>query len=161
MNYKKGVTLMLKASDAKNRQLEYPAFSKVAKELFKPSVQEVIRQGDFIIATGDIILNGFTVEVKVDKSFNPKLDAKLSELAKLGSIGKDSKLELSVDGDEKGNYKLTASTPVVAAVLWKKPPKQRGTAKSLAATLGTDFKYWDPVSIPKNVIEQVENYLNR
>lgn len=188
IDYKKGLSVTLKADSVTDRQLNLTAFITAAENKFKPEVQKVILQREFIIGAKDIVLNGYSAEIKIDKSINPKLDVALNKA--IGTtIGIDAKMKVSVQYGQNGTYVVSASEPVVAAVLWKLPPKpkatrnmfddstekgsseswkayrlvrdytEKGSVIDIRSALGDSTENWESRVIPKNVLQPLEKLL--
>jgi hypothetical protein len=155
IDYKKGVTVTLKADSATDRQLDITAFQSAAKKnKFNSDVQDVIKEGEFIIGAKDVVLNGYSAEIKIDKSINPKLDLALNQaVGKV--IGADAKMKLSAQLGQDGTYIVSASEPVVAAVLWKTPPKS-GTVHGIAPV---NIDNWETRVISMDVLNPLEKLL--
>lgn len=158
VNYKKGISIMLKAESATDRQLDLTVFKKAANEKFSPEMQEVIKHGEFIIGAKDVVLNGYSVEVKIDKTINPKLDLALNQAIGM-IIGKDTRMNVSRPYNQSGTYVITASEPVIAAVLWKMPPPVRSGEVTISNILKGNIESWETRYIPEDVLQPLEKLL--
>jgi hypothetical protein len=158
IDYKKGVTVNLKADSVTDRQLDITTFESAAKSKFKSEVKDVIKKGDYIIAAKDLVLNGYSAEITIDKSINAGLNAKMNEALALAA-GSDAKIKITAGNSQDGTYVISASEPVIAAVLWKKPPKLLGTTLGFAPDAADDIDKWETRKISMDVLNAVEKLL--
>jgi hypothetical protein len=128
VSFNNGTTTTLTIDRAYKRLLRKTPF--VAKMNSKPATdlaRQAFDAGRLVIVVGDVVIPAMTVTVKVDRTTNPVLDAKLNEAA--GKIiGSGAELHLDVTTTSVGEYRLTVSRPVVVATLAVKQPAAGGLA---------------------------------
>ena len=124
IDYSKGVTTVFRADEARNRRLNWAEFeAALAAGRIAPAVAKVVRQGNFIVAAADLLLRGYQAEISVDEGLNPRLAASLRTNALLPQLSSASG-GFRLAERAQGQFTAVASEPVVAAVLFKRPPPQ-------------------------------------
>lgn len=168
VDYEKGVKVTLKSSAADNRQMNWSEFKKaVSNGKLQPYITDLIDSGNIVVAAQDIILKGYSAEIQVEQTVNPELNAKLNEA--IGKVlGVDSKLSVGITKKSEGVFEVTATDPVVAAVLYVRPPKQTkqkavlgGVDKIIGPTITPpeSLDKWDKVVISNTILDPVEKFL--
>lgn len=153
LDYKKGVKVTIKASDATNRQLNLSELREaITKNKVKSYVKDSLNRSDVIVGAQDIILSGYSATIEIDKKANPELHAKLNE-AVGKTLGKESELSINIKQTSEGTFEVDAINPVVAAVLYLSPPATKGL-KPVEA-----FDDWEVVTIKSNTLLPVEAIL--
>jgi hypothetical protein len=161
INLSKGVTVVLGASEAINRKLNWTEFKEaVLAQKMKPGIAQHVNEGDFVIAAADLVLVGYKAKVSVDKNANGALDAKLNEV--VGKVlGKDTSVQVSVRRTDSGAFEVESVNPVVAAVLFKDPPRSRGSrGTGLLAKNAPGMDEWRDLRLDSKRLEKVEQPLN-
>jgi hypothetical protein len=124
LDFERGAEVSFRASEVRNRRLNWAEFTRaaaagqVAKE-----VADAVQQNDFVIAAADVVLLDYRAEVTVDETINPSLGASLrakagAPVAKGGTFGG----ALALRESTRGRFVAASSQPVIAAVLFKRPP---------------------------------------
>jgi len=165
VEYKKGVKVTLKAFEAINRQMNWSEFENaVHKGKMKPYVRELVDSYSIVVVSHDIILKGYSAEIQVDQSVNQELNAKLNEA--IGkTVGIDSKLGVGITKKSEGVFEVTAVNPVVAAVLFKHPPRLKslpseGKPKIVRHPPPDSLDQWEKVVIPNKILDPVEKFFS-
>lgn len=126
LEFERGAEVSFRASAIRNRRLNWSEFRRaMAVGQIANEVADAVRQDDFIIAAADLVLLDYRAEVTVDETVNPSLDAALREkahlpVAKGGVFGG----ALALRETSRGRFVVASSQPVVAAVLFKRPPRR-------------------------------------
>lgn len=162
VNLSKGVTVVLGASEAINRKLNWTEFREAVRtNRIKPAIAQHVKEGDFVVAAADLVLVGYKAKVTVDKNANAALHAKLNEV--VGKVlGKDTSAKVRVQRTDSGTFEVEAVNPVVAAVLFKDPPRPRGArGDGFLLTKDADaVEMWRAVQLDRKRLETVESPLN-
>jgi hypothetical protein len=113
-------------------------------------VAKVVRDNRFVVAAADLALMGYRAEFKVDENVNPSLSATLRK--KLLPVAGSAKASLQMRESSKGHFIITSATPVVAAMLFKRPPPR---SKAFGATLPA-LDAWPAAPIKPATMDQLE-----
>lgn len=122
MDLKRGVQARFSAQEVRNRRLNWAEFEAARRAgRIAPEVAQAVVGGRFVIVAADLVVTGYQAEFVVDEASNPRLAASLrSNLllprARSASIG------FNMSESAQGRYLASAQQPVVAAVLFKRPP---------------------------------------
>lgn len=161
ISFEKGVDVSLKASSAVIRNLNWSEFSEaIESNKIKPYVGRLIREGNVIMGAKDIVLYGYTAEISINSEVNPDLHAKINQ-AVGNAIGADSEFELDIKKIHAGKFEVTATDPVIAAVLFVKPPpnildRDNRDIALKALTRSGDFEI---IIIKNSVLDPLEEIL--
>ena len=139
LDFERGAEVSFRASELSNRRLNWAEFARalaagqVAKE-----VTDAVQQSDFVIAAADVVLLDYRAEVSVDERINPALGASLrakarAPVAKGGTFGG----ALALRESTQGRFIAASSQPVIAAVLFKRPPTRAKGGPPPPADLGS------------------------
>lgn len=162
VNLSKGVSVVLGASEAINRKLNWTEFTDAVRtNQIKPSITQHVKDGDFVVAAADLVLVGYKAKVTVDKNANAALHAKLNEA--VGKVlGKDTSAKVRVQRTDSGGFEVESVDPVVAAVLFKDPPRPRGGRGDgfLLTKDAPAIEMWRAVQLDRKRLEGVESPLN-
>lgn len=156
LDYQNGVKVTVRATGAENRQMNWSEFKKaVGSGKMQDYVSAIVTNSDIVVASKDIILSGYSAEIQVDKTVNPALNAKLNQA--VGTVlAKDSSLTLSVGKTNEGVFVVSAVQPVVAAVLFVRPPGYR----TVGLLQPTNLDVWTHVKMLNSVLDPVEQLLD-
>ncbi len=156
VNLTNGVNVSLSARRAANRKLNWTNFVN-AQELFNDETKKYIARDDIAMGAADIILEGYSARIDVDLNKNMTLNASLSKLADVGTaLGNDSELSIRVERVEQGTFQISSEKPVVAAVLYLKPPKGHARPKARGSTdyiFSKPFRFWQPLVLPEKTMK--------
>lgn len=79
-------------------------------------------RGELVFVGGDVVAEYIDMEVVVDQNLESKLDAKISDTAKIANIG-GSSMNFQYNRSSKGTYRFKVNAPVIIAYM---PRKQSG-----------------------------------
>ena len=165
VDYEKGVKVTLKASEAINRQMNWSEFENaVHKGKMQPYVRDLVDSYSIVVVSHDIILKGYSAKIQVDQSLNQELNVKLNE-AVGKTVGIDSKLSVGITKKSEGVFEVTAVNPVVAAVLFKHPPRLKplpseGQPRIVRLPPPDSLDQWEKVVIPNKILDPVEKFFS-
>ena len=166
VSLEKGVKVTLKASAADNRQMNWSEFKKaVSNGKMQPYIKNLIDNDNIVLISKDIILKGYSAEIQIDQTINPQLNAKLNE-AVGNAIGVDSKFSIGITKKSEGHFVVNATDPVVAAVLFVRPPTRNAIPDGAIGIVGPSIKKpesfddWDKVIISNKILEPIEQFLS-
>lgn len=117
----KNVEVTLYAENIINRKMNLSEFNKAINDgKIKDAVAKVIKGRNISICSHDIIYEGFKVTINATKNatLSTALETKVNEPV----IGEGGKLQVKVSRTTTGTFIVESVNPVVAAVLYKKPP---------------------------------------
>jgi hypothetical protein len=122
VDWNKTTTVTLTADSAENHRINWSELDDAvnSKHEIKESVARHVHAHDFVIAVGDIVLNGFNAHVAITKGTDAKVGAQLTQAA--SAFAKDSKLNFEYKSNSDGSLDLKAKIPVVVAVYIAVPP---------------------------------------
>jgi hypothetical protein len=121
-DYKKSVQVQITADDVVYHPLEWDVLSDYIKDKkIKPSVLAHFDANDYLITIGDIVINKYSIKLVLAKNLSADAQAKLTSAWK--QFGANSGLDASFSSGDNGDYSLTATAPVVAAVYVNSPPR--------------------------------------
>lgn len=162
VNFSKGVNVVLGASEAINRKLNWTEFTEAVRaNQIKPAIAQHVKEGDFVVAAADLVLVGYKAKVTVDKNANAALHAKLNEV--VGKVlGQETSAKVRVQRTDSGGFEVESVDPVVAAVLFKDPPRPRGGRGDglLLTKDAPTIEMWRAVQLDRKRLEGVESPLN-
>lgn len=138
VNYSQGVTTEVRMGRAFPRRLKLqPTLEYIAKLDGSNLVKKAFDNGTLILVVNDLVMEGLSVNLCVDKSLNAGLTAKLDE--NLGKVvGANAAVGLKVESSTKGCYVLSAQQPVVVAALAVEQP----AAGELSVDPKDEWKGW-------------------
>ena len=155
LDFERGADVGFRASEVRNRRLNWAEFSSALDAgLVAREVAEAVRSDDFIIAAADVVLLDYRAEITVDETINPALGASLRAKTlqlrpKAGSFSGSIALREST----RGHFVAASSEPVVAAVLFKRPPPRPKDGSSTRPELGA----WPAVDASVTSLDAVES----
>jgi hypothetical protein len=118
----RGVETRLQADEVRQRRLNWAEFQAALRAgQIGREVADIVSKGRFVLAAADIVLTGYRAEIAVDESRAPTLAVHLRTRALLPSragVGAN----LRVAESARGRFVVSSTQPVVAAVLFKRPP---------------------------------------
>jgi len=122
VSWSKKVTVRLSADTMINRRIDWTVLADdvTPPPKIKDSVLRHIGAKDFVITTGDVVLNNYKASLVVAKNLSVDEKAQLDSAWKAFSSG--SKLDVSFSSGEDGNFQITSPKPVVVAVFVGEPP---------------------------------------
>jgi hypothetical protein len=121
VDYKKSVQVQISADDVVYHPLAWDVLSDYIKDKkIKPSVLAHFDANDYLITIGDIVINKYSVKLVLSKNLSADAQAKLTNAWK--QFGANSGIDASFSSGDNGDYSLTATAPVVAAVYVNAPP---------------------------------------
>jgi hypothetical protein len=107
---------------------------------FNSAMHAHLQRKDYILAASDIVINDYSVTVKIDNSVSAGTKDTLSSAFQ--ALGANSSLNVDTSAANTGTYKVTSKDPVVVAGLYVKPPTGGG-----ASGATTDVKTWPQVHL--------------
>jgi len=152
LDYQRGAELSFQASEVRNRRLNWAELqAALAAGQVAPAVAQALSRSDFVIAAADLVLVDYRAEVAVDEAVNPALAASLRAKTLQPRV-KDRSVGGAVSLREatRGRFVATSNQPLVAAVLFKRPP-----ARSKDAPL-PDPSGWPNVDAAGAAVDAVE-----
>ena len=154
IDYRRGVTTSFEATEVRNRRLNWAEFENALNGgRIDPTVAKIVREGRFVVVAADIVLIGYRAEVSVDESVNPALAASLRANILFPQL-RGASAGFRVSEERQGHFVAVASGPVVAAVLFKRPPS---SSKSLGAgEKRPDVDTWPTVAVDDKTLAAVE-----
>jgi hypothetical protein len=154
VDYGKGVQISFEATEVRNRRLNWAEFQNALNSgRIDPAVARVVRSGKFVVVAADIVLVGYRAEVTVDEALNPGLAASLRSSALLPQL-RGGHASLRVSESSRGRFVAIASEPVVAAVLFKRPPP---ASKGVGEHGGMPaIEAWPAVAVDPKALAAVE-----
>lgn len=155
IDYSNGVETSFQASEVRDRRLNWAEFETALQAgLITPVVARVVRQGQFVVAAADVVLLGYRAQVAVDDSRNPTLSATLRTNILMPQRS-SATAGFSVAEEAHGRFLVTAKQPVVAAILFKRPPPQ---SKDLGEhTPRPALDAWPDANISHRTIDAIES----
>ena len=149
-----GVTVRLFAQQAINRRINWDEFMLAAEDgkLNRRLTRRLETGQPFIMGLADVVLEGYTVVVAVDRSVGGELDAHLSGL--VGKVLSDQTIEFKVEArrGEQGVYAVVAQEPVIACVKYERPPEGEPFEAS------RDVSNWEPSFPDPEVLDLVDRH---
>ena len=153
LDYSKGVDTSVEASEVRNRRLNWAEFEgALASGRVNPSVSKVVREGRFVVAAADIVLVGYRAAIRVDERLNPALAASLRTNLLLPQLRRGG-ASFSLTEGARGQFLAAAKEPVVAAVLFKRPPPR---SKDLGGKR-PPLEAWPTLHIDSRAVDAVES----
>lgn len=120
-----GLSTRIEAEEIRQRRLNWAEVEAARRAgRVAPAVASVMDAGSFVIAAADVVLIGYRAFITVERSASPRVTAGLH--AKSLPVVPGAGVGFSVSEAASGRYMVTANQPVVAAVLYKRPPKRIG-----------------------------------
>ena len=95
-----------------------------------------------------IVILGYRITIVVNSEINSALQVKLAEIGGRTVEGGSFAFELKQKGEDR--FEIVASAPVVAAVLFKKPPASRRRGQTVPLT------EWESLTLEKAVLSSLE-----
>jgi len=118
---RRGLNSRVDVSEVRHRRLNWAEFDAALRAgRIAPEVADIVRRGRFVVAAADIVLVGYRAEISVDEQISPRVAAGLR--AKTLPVAR-ANASFSVTEQARGRFAIAASQPVVAAVMFKQPPK--------------------------------------
>ena len=155
----RGVNVTLSATRATNRKLNWGNFvDALNRGLLKQQTKEYVARDDIAMGAADIILEGYSVQVRVEAKADANLKAGLSQL--VGKVaGNDAELKVQVQRQENGTFRISSERPVVAAVLYLQPPQGhavRSRDRQADITFTKNFTEWSQRVLPRKLMKTIE-----
>jgi len=151
LDYRKGVVTSFRASEVINRRLNWAEFqTALAAGHIKSNVADIVKSGKFVLAAADIVLIGYRAEVAVDEKINPALAVSLRTSILLPQ-SRGARASFNLSEGTRGHFLAHAKQPVVAAVLFKRPPPRIKSIDRMP-----DIDAWPAAEIQGNAVEAVE-----
>ncbi|WNG49095.1 hypothetical protein F0U60_36980 [Archangium minus] len=138
VNYTKGVTTEVRLGRAYPRRLLLqPTLDYISKLDSSQLVKKAFDAGTLILIANDLVMEGLSVNLCVDKSINPELTAKLdNSVGKI--IGANAAVAMKVETATTGCYTLAAQQPIVVAALAVEQP----AAGELSTNPNDEWQGW-------------------
>lgn len=147
-----GLDTRVTATDVRNRRLNWAEFEAALRAgRIAPAVADVVRRGRFVVAAADVVLVGYRAEITVDESRNPQVAAGLRAKTLIPTRVQGS-AAFQVSEQTAGRFVVSAPQPVVAAVLFKRPPP---VGKDLSSP--TNLDAWPAASVNERAVDAVES----
>lgn len=139
LDFERGAEVSFRASEVRNRRFNWAEFKNAtAAGLVAKDVSDAVQQNDFVIAAADLVLLDYSAEVTVNETINPLLGASLRAKARtLVAKGGNFGGTLALRESTHGRFVAASSQPVVAAVLFKRPPARAKGGPPPSADLGS------------------------
>jgi hypothetical protein len=146
-----GVQTRLEADELRQRRLNWAELQAAIRAgHVEREVAEVVQRGRFLIAAADLVLIGYRAQIGIDAARAPRLAAELRTKALLPwRVGGSASLRVTETSN--GRFTVASTQPVVAAVLFKRPP---ATAKGAAAP--ADLSSWPQADVNEKKISAIE-----
>ncbi|MDH3209920.1 MAG: hypothetical protein OEL91_06015 [Burkholderiaceae bacterium] len=155
LDYRKGVVTSFRASEVINRRLNWAEFQAALNAgHIRPNVADIVKSGEFVLAAADIVLVGYRAEVSVDEKVNPALAVSLRTSILLPQ-SRSAHASFSLSEGTRGHFVAHAKQPVVAAVLFKRPPPL-STLRTKSIDSAPDIDAWPAAQVQGRSVEAVE-----
>lgn len=154
----RGIDTRLQANEVLQRRLNWAEFQAALNAgQIAPEVADVVRRGRFVIVAADVVLTGYRADISIDESRSPAIAAGLrTNLLPPSRIGGNAGFRVAESA--RGHFVVLAPQPVVAAVLFKRPPP---VSKDLYGGLPVDLDAWPTAGVSEKAVAAVEAELLR
>lgn len=142
------------ASEVRQRRLNWAEFNAALRAgRIAPEVAETVRGRRFVLAAADVVLTGYRAQISIDESRSPEIAAGLRAKS-LGLVRTPAGAGLRVVEESRGRFAVSAAQPVVAAVLFKRPPPASKGPE--AARDWERLDAWPGAAVDAKLLERVE-----
>lgn len=153
LDAQRGVETRLQADEVRQRRLNWAEFQAALRAgQIDREVAAVVAQGRFVLAAADVVLTNYRAEIAVDESRAPALAVNLRTKALLPwRVGITSNLRVAESA--RGRFVVSSLQPVVAAVLFKRPPPVPKDGRPMP----NDLDAWPQANVSERTAAAVES----
>ena len=152
LDAQRGVETRLQADEVRQRRLNWAEFQAALRAgLIDREVSALVTRGRFVLVAADVVLVGYRAEISIDESRAPALAVNLRTKALLPAVARGS-ANLRVAEATRGRFVVTSQQPVVAAVLFKRPPPTPKDGSS-----PSDPDAWPAANVSESIAATVES----
>lgn len=153
LDAQRGVETRFQADEVRQRRLNWAEFQAALRAgQIDRDVATVVAQGRFVLAAADVVLMGYRAEIAVDESRAPELALNLRTKALL-PVRVSGSANLRVSESARGRFVITSPQPVVAAVLFKRPPPTSKDGRQPPS----DLDAWPQANISERAAAAIES----
>lgn len=152
-----GVQTTFSARDLRQRRLNWAEFDTLLRaNRLDPGVTRAVRDGRFVVAAADLVLTDYRAEITIDERANPQLAASMRTKALLPQLAGSAQASFRLQETSAGRFVAAANGPVVAAVLYKRPPP---ISKDRPGGARPPLDDWPAASVDPRALDAVEQRL--
>jgi hypothetical protein len=150
---RRGVQTRLETDELRQRRLNWAGLQAALRAgVVAPDVAAAVNRARFVVAAADLVLLGYRADIAVDEERSPSIALRLRTKALLPSrLG--GQASLRVTEAAHGRFIVSSEQPVVAAVLFKRPPP---TTKDLAG-MKADLSEWPRAAVGEQEVARLES----